>query len=95
MLRFLKFLRLFFVAVFIAVLCVPAAADSPEKILLGLKRSQAEMKAVFTSPLCAQLKKNVSEKTVKKMKNPVLKDIAERMLDKTYKPKVRRHRFRP
>ena len=95
MLRFLKFLRLFFVAVFIAVLCVPAAADSPEKILLELKRSRAEMKAVFTSPLCAQLKKNVSEKTVKRMKNPILKDIAERMLDKTYKPKVRRHRFRP
>ncbi len=95
MLRFLKFLRVVFVAVFLAIWGVPAIADTPEKILLDLKKSQSEMKAVFTSPLCAQLRKNVSDRTVKKMKNPVLKDIATRMLNKTYKPKVRRHKFSP
>ena len=93
--RFLLFLRFSFCAFLIVFFGTSLFAESAEKTLLSLKKSQTEMKSVFTSSLCAQLKKNVSEKNVRRMKNPILKDIALRMVNKTYEYKVRRQKFRP
>lgn len=76
-------------SMFVAVVAF-ADNDDPEKVLAQLKKSRAEMKAVFSSPLCASLKKGTSEKTLKRMKNPVLRNMAERMLAKEYQDSVHR-----
>lgn len=95
---FKRIFRFFVVAVVVSFLFATVAvgdSDDAEKTRRALMKSQAEMKATFTSPLCAELKKGVNAGTVKRMKNPVLKKMAEEMLAKTYDTDARRRKYHP
>lgn len=50
--------------------------------------AQSDMK-VFDNALCGALKKGTSKNAVERMKTPVLKKMAEEMLEGTYQPKFR------
>lgn len=52
--------------------------------------SSAEMRAFFTDAFCYKLKKGVNAEQVKRMKNPVLRDMAMRMLAGKYQDDIHR-----
>lgn len=57
----------------------------------------AEMRSIFTDSYCYKLKKGIKAKQVKRVKNPVLRDIAMRLLKKKYQDGIHRRtrKYRP
>ncbi|MGN0885179.1 MAG: M60 family metallopeptidase [Candidatus Spyradosoma sp.] len=94
-----KFLRVLSSALCfaLALVCVPAALGDDFSKVKKSDFSASEMKAIFSDAYCRELKKGVTAKQVKSMKNPVLRDMAERMLAKKYQDKLHRRarKYRP
>ncbi|MCR5183761.1 MAG: M60 family metallopeptidase [Opitutales bacterium] len=91
MIRVLKYLLSVFAFLFLAFPWI--LAESPEKLAADLKKSKGERAEIFEDALCSSLKKSVSDDRIKKMKSPVLKQMAMEMLRKTYRPEVRSRKY--
>lgn len=85
--------RFFFLLFFAfgAWLAVGSAAGADE--FSGIKKgdfSASEMRSIFTDAYCYKLKKGVKAERIKRIKNPVLRDMAMRMLKGEYQDKIHR-----